>query len=175
MRHVVKRERPDRLLLVAGCVLAAFGVVLLLDRTGTIELSFGSMAPMAFARRGGHPARHGPDPARMSDMAVTPTSGAASLRDLRRDPENGMVAGVCEGLGKRLDIDPLLLRIVFGATTLASGLGLVAYVLAWMLVPAEGDGAAGDRHRRRSCARRATGAPRSRSRSASAASWWRCC
>ena len=36
-----------------------------------------------------------------------------------------MVAGVCAGLGKRLDIDPLLLRIVFGATTLASGLGLV--------------------------------------------------
>jgi hypothetical protein len=45
----VKRDGPDRLLLVAGCVLAAFGVVLLLDRTGTIELSFGSMAPMAFA------------------------------------------------------------------------------------------------------------------------------
>ena len=45
----MRRERPDLLLLVAGCVLAAFGVVLLLDRTGTIELSFGSMAPMAFA------------------------------------------------------------------------------------------------------------------------------
>jgi ribose/xylose/arabinose/galactoside ABC-type transport system permease subunit len=44
----VRRQRPDRLLLVAGCVLAAFGVVLLLDRTGTIDLSFGSMAPMAF-------------------------------------------------------------------------------------------------------------------------------
>ena len=49
MHHVVRRERPDRLLLVAGCVLGAFGVVLLLDRIGTIELSFGSMAPMAFA------------------------------------------------------------------------------------------------------------------------------
>ena len=72
-------------------------------------------------------------------MAATPTGRAAAMRDLRRDPENGMVAGVCEGLGRRLDIDPLLLRIVFGATTLASGLGLVAYVLAWMLVPAEGE------------------------------------
>jgi hypothetical protein len=45
----VSRQRPDRLLLVAGCVIAAFGVVLLLDRSGTIELTFGSMAPMAFA------------------------------------------------------------------------------------------------------------------------------
>ena len=45
----MRRERPDRLLQVAGCVLAAFGVVLLLDRTGVLELTFGSMAPMAFA------------------------------------------------------------------------------------------------------------------------------
>ena len=73
----------------------------------------------------------------MSEMAVTPTDRPAPLRELRRDPDNGMIAGVCEGLGRRLDIDPLLLRIVFGATTLASGLGLVAYILAWMLVPAE--------------------------------------
>lgn len=49
MHDVVKRRSPDRLLLVAGCVIAAFGVVLLLDRTETIELTFGSMAPMAFA------------------------------------------------------------------------------------------------------------------------------
>ena len=72
------------------------------------------------------------------EMAVTPTSRAASLRDLRRDPKNGIVAGVCEGIGKRLDIDPLLLRIVFGATALASGLGIAAYLLAWWLLPVEG-------------------------------------
>lgn len=49
MHHLVKRRHPDRLLLVAGCVIAAFGVVLLLDRTESIELNFGSTAPMAFA------------------------------------------------------------------------------------------------------------------------------
>jgi len=45
----VRSAGPDRLQLVAGCVLAAFGVVLLLDQVGTLELRFGSMAPMAFA------------------------------------------------------------------------------------------------------------------------------
>jgi signal transduction histidine kinase len=75
----------------------------------------------------------------MSELTATPHAGGrGSLRDLRRDPQGGMVAGVCAGLGRRLDIDPLLLRIGFAATTLASGLGLVAYALAWMLVPAEG-------------------------------------
>lgn len=43
------RGRIDRLSLVAGIALVAFGVVLLLDRTGTLRLTFGTMAPMAFA------------------------------------------------------------------------------------------------------------------------------
>jgi phage shock protein PspC (stress-responsive transcriptional regulator) len=73
------------------------------------------------------------------DLAAPTTAGSGrAARELRRDPENGMVAGVCEGIGRRLDIDPLLLRIVFGATTLASGLGIAAYLLAWWLLPVEG-------------------------------------
>ncbi|MDP2713007.1 MAG: hypothetical protein Q8O56_17490 [Solirubrobacteraceae bacterium] len=43
-----RRARPDRLLLVAGAVLAAFGVVLVLDRTDAIDLTFGAIAPMLF-------------------------------------------------------------------------------------------------------------------------------
>lgn len=77
----------------------------------------------------------------LPEIGASPTPsgrGAAPPRDLRRDPEHGIVAGVCEGLGRRLDIDPLLLRIVFGATTLASGLGILAYLLAWWLLPVEG-------------------------------------
>jgi hypothetical protein len=38
----------DRVSLVAGLVFAAFGVVLLLDRSGSLRLTFGTMAPMAF-------------------------------------------------------------------------------------------------------------------------------
>ncbi len=42
-------RRPDPLSLVAGVALIAFGIVLLLDGTGTLELHFDTMAPMAFA------------------------------------------------------------------------------------------------------------------------------
>ncbi len=72
--------------------------------------------------------------------ATSRRHATAARRDIRRDRENAMVAGVCAGLGKRLGVDPLLLRIVFAATTLASGVGLVAYVLAWILLPAEDAG-----------------------------------
>jgi signal transduction histidine kinase len=74
----------------------------------------------------------------ISDMASAPQGSVlAPLRELRRDPGNGMVAGVCAGLAKRLQIDPLLLRIAFGASTLASGVGIAVYGLAWILLPAE--------------------------------------
>jgi hypothetical protein len=45
----VNGRRPDPLSLVAGLVLVAFGIVLLLAGTGTLELHFDTMAPMAFA------------------------------------------------------------------------------------------------------------------------------
>jgi signal transduction histidine kinase len=57
---------------------------------------------------------------------------------LRRDAETGWVAGVCSGLGRRLGIDPIILRVGFGAATLAGGTGLMVYVLAWALVPEAG-------------------------------------
>jgi len=38
--------------LTAGLVLVVFGAVLLLDSTGTLELRFGVMAPIAFAAVG---------------------------------------------------------------------------------------------------------------------------
>ena len=42
-------RRPDPTSLVAGLALAAFGVVLLLDASGTIALNFAALAPLACA------------------------------------------------------------------------------------------------------------------------------
>ncbi|HVF76768.1 MAG TPA: hypothetical protein VNA28_00600 [Solirubrobacteraceae bacterium] len=49
----MRRARDiDRVSLVAGLVLVLFGVVLLLDRSGTLRLTFATMAPMACAAVG---------------------------------------------------------------------------------------------------------------------------
>ena len=42
-------RRPDPTSLVAGLALAAFGVVLLLDATGALDLRFAVLAPLACA------------------------------------------------------------------------------------------------------------------------------
>ena len=47
MRRARVRQ-VDRFSLFAGVVLLAFGIVLLLDRSGTLRLTFATMAPMAF-------------------------------------------------------------------------------------------------------------------------------
>src|SRR5919199_2310488 len=64
-------------------------------------------------------------------------SAAAGIPRLRRDTRRGLVAGVLAGLGARLGIDPLLLRIIFVVAAVASGgLALLAYLVAWAALPA---------------------------------------
>jgi signal transduction histidine kinase len=70
---------------------------------------------------------------------MTGMSAAATPPPLRRNRGDAVIGGVCAGLGRRLGIDPIVLRVVFIAATAAGGLGLLAYALAWALLPAEGD------------------------------------
>ena len=62
---------------------------------------------------------------------------------LRRDRAHGVLGGVCAGLGGRLGIDPLVLRVGFVVAAGAGGIGVILYALAWALLPAgNGDGRA---------------------------------
>lgn len=63
------------------------------------------------------------------------------LRDLERPREGRLLAGVCAAFAYRLEIDVTLLRLAFLVLALASGLGLLLYILCWLLLP--GDAAEG--------------------------------
>ena len=73
------------------------------------------------------------------DMGATQTA-APRREPLRRDPANGLVAGVCAGIGRHLRIDPLIVRIVFVAAATAGGVGILLYAVAWVLVPVDDSG-----------------------------------
>lgn len=60
------------------------------------------------------------------------------LTALRRSKDNRIVAGVCEGLSRHFDIDPIVIRVVFAALTIFGGAGIVLYALAWLTIPVEG-------------------------------------
>ena len=57
------------------------------------------------------------------------------IKTLVRSDKNRIVAGVCQGLGEYLGIDPLILRILFVVLALANGTGLVLYVMGWLFIP----------------------------------------
>ncbi|MEU9127402.1 PspC domain-containing protein [Kitasatospora sp. NPDC048540] len=58
---------------------------------------------------------------------------------LTRSDRHRVVAGVCGGLGRHLDIDPVVFRVVVAVLCLTGGLGLFLYGLAWLIVPREAD------------------------------------
>jgi phage shock protein C len=59
-------------------------------------------------------------------------------RPLERAREGRKIAGVCMGFARHLDVDVTLVRLVWLVLALASGgLGLIAYVVAWIIIPEE--------------------------------------
>jgi phage shock protein PspC (stress-responsive transcriptional regulator) len=50
-----------------------------------------------------------------------------------------MVAGVCAGLGQYTGIDPVIFRVAFALLTVAGGLGVMLYIAAVLLMPANPD------------------------------------
>jgi len=50
-----------------------------------------------------------------------------------------MIAGVCGGLAEYFGVDPTIVRVAAVLLALADGLGIVAYLILWIVVPEEGD------------------------------------
>ncbi|MGM0548646.1 MAG: PspC domain-containing protein [Bacillota bacterium] len=57
------------------------------------------------------------------------------MKKLYRSRENKKIAGVCGGLAEYFDLDPNLIRIGVFLLGLMSGIGLLAYVAAWAIIP----------------------------------------
>jgi len=52
-----------------------------------------------------------------------------------RDPDDKMLGGVCSGLSHYLNIDPVIIRIVFVVAFIAGTLGFWAYLIFWIIAP----------------------------------------
>lgn len=68
-------------------------------------------------------------------MHMTPPPPPVAPRLLRRSSHDRVFGGVCGGLGRYWNIDPVILRVVFGVSLLVGGIGLFLYLAMWWLVP----------------------------------------
>ena len=65
----------------------------------------------------------------------TKTRVVYKTRRLYRSGKDRMLGGVCGGISEFLDLDPSLLRIAWVLFGLVYGTGILAYVIAWIIIP----------------------------------------
>jgi phage shock protein PspC (stress-responsive transcriptional regulator) len=70
-----------------------------------------------------------------------PLTAFAWRTGLVRPTRGRLLAGVCGALGRATNTDPVLWRVVLAVLTIFGGIGVLAYLLGWVLLPAEGDSA----------------------------------
>lgn len=59
-------------------------------------------------------------------------------KKLYRSNTNKQIAGVCGGLGRFLNIDPTIVRVLWAILALFYGSGILIYLICAMVIP-EGD------------------------------------
>jgi phage shock protein C len=65
-----------------------------------------------------------------------------SNKRLVRNTNDEMIGGVCSGIADYLNIDPVIVRLVFVLMALGGGHGILAYLILWVLMPVDEEPAA---------------------------------
>jgi phage shock protein PspC (stress-responsive transcriptional regulator) len=64
-----------------------------------------------------------------------PSPLASNQRRLYRSVTNRHLAGVCGGVAEYFNIDPIVVRVIWFFSIFAHGIGILAYIAAWIIVP----------------------------------------
>ena len=54
---------------------------------------------------------------------------------LYRSKKERMIAGVCGGVAEYLNADPTIIRLLWVVGSFFWGIGIIAYLAAWIIVP----------------------------------------
>jgi phage shock protein C len=57
------------------------------------------------------------------------------IKRLYRSKRDRILGGVCAGLGNYLNLDPVLIRVGWVVAFFAAGIGFLAYLIAWIIIP----------------------------------------
>jgi phage shock protein C len=57
--------------------------------------------------------------------------------ELRRSRSDRIIGGVCTGLAKYFDVDPVIVRLLFVVMALAQGAGVLLYLVLLVVIPEE--------------------------------------
>jgi len=77
------------------------------------------------------------DDANLCAYCGTRIGASRSRKSLIRPHADRKVAGVCLAFAEYFDLDVTLIRLVWLIAVIFGGCGLLAYVLAWVIIPSE--------------------------------------
>ena len=74
-----------------------------------------------------------------SRTAAGTATGAATgtPRPLMLDKRNKKISGVCAGFARYFDIDVVLVRVLWLGIAICTGVGFLAYLAAWIVIPSD--------------------------------------
>jgi phage shock protein PspC (stress-responsive transcriptional regulator) len=55
---------------------------------------------------------------------------------LLRNTYDKVIGGVCSGMANYFDIDPVIIRLIMAVLFFTLGIGFIAYIIAWAIIPA---------------------------------------
>ena len=58
-------------------------------------------------------------------------------KKLYRSRKARVLGGIAGGLGEYFNIDPVIMRVIFVIVILMHGLGILAYIIMWIVIPEE--------------------------------------
>jgi len=58
-----------------------------------------------------------------------------TIKRLYRSGNERILGGVCGGIGEHLNIDPVIIRLLWIVFCLLFGAGIIVYIIAWIIVP----------------------------------------
>ena len=61
----------------------------------------------------------------------------SSSRGLSRSRKDAIIGGVAGGIAEALNVDPLIIRLIFVIFTLAGGSGILLYAILWIALPVD--------------------------------------
>ena len=65
-------------------------------------------------------------------MAKEETAG---IKRVYRSKKGKMLAGVCGGIAEYFEVDPVLVRLLFVLLLFMGFVGIIVYLVAWLLIP----------------------------------------
>ena len=60
-------------------------------------------------------------------------------KQLMRSGHDKKIAGVCAGVAHYFDMDPTIVRVIWGVLAFGYGAGIVAYIILWVIAPEASD------------------------------------